>query len=161
MKTNNRKINFVDVLLTVTLVIVLAVFVSVFFKNNSQIDFSKKEPITLTMRIKNIPIKHSGLIKSGDNVYFSENEKDLGKIKYVGYDSETVEFLDKLTNTSTTYKSPDKNTALILIEAQAELIDDDYVISGQTVRKSETVSAFVSTYAFDATIINIENNNKE
>lgn len=158
MKNNNRKLNYVDVLIAVVSVIVLVIFASEIFKNNSRFDFTPKEPITLTLKVKNIPLKHSGLLKNGDSVFFTENDEILGKIKYISYDHEMVEFIDKLTNASSIYKSPDKNTALMLVEANAEIKEDGYYISGVKVNKSDEVNAFVPAYSFDATVVNIENN---
>ena len=158
MKSHNRKINFIDILLVVIILTVLAVFLKIFFEASTQIDVSQKEAVTVTLRIKDIPVKHSDLIKNGDTVFLFDSEKDFGTVKYVNYNSESVEFLDKLTNTSTIYKSPDKSTALLLIEAFAEAEKESFVISGITINKSDVISLFTPYYSFDATVINVERN---
>ena len=145
---NNRKFNYVDFLIAVVSAFVLVIFLSEIFSNTSRIDFSPKETITLTLRIKDIPLKHSGLIKNGDNVFFADDGEALGKIKYISYDDETMEFLDKLTNASSIYKSPDKKTALMLVEISAEPRDDGYYISGVKVGKGDEIRAFVPCFRF-------------
>lgn len=158
MKSNHKRLNYVDLLLAIAIIIILTIFISTFFGNTSKVDFTAKETITVTMRIKDIPIKHAGLIKNGDDVFFSENEEAFGIVKYVSYDDETVEFLDKLTNTSTIYRAPDKKTALVLVEAEAEFTDGNYFINSKKIEKSDTAELFVPAYSFTATVVNIDNN---
>ena len=156
MNNKNRKFNFVDVCLLLIALCVITVFLSMLFSGASKIDFTPKETITLTMRVRNIPIKHSSYIANGNEIYFADDESLLGTVKYASYDFETVEFTDKLTNTSTTYKAPDKKAALLLIEAKAEIKDGNFYVAGRKLEKADTVNLFVPSYSFTATIINIE-----
>lgn len=158
MNNSRKRLNYVDLLLALVALVLLSIFITINFKDSAQVDFSQKETVTLTLRVKNIPIKHSGLIKNRDTVYFSNSEESAGIIKYVSYDSETVEFLDKLTNTATTYKSPDKKTALILIESKADYINDEYLISGRKISVGDSLELYVPEFSFEATVINLENN---
>lgn len=158
MKSNHRILNYVDLLLAITAIIILTVFIAIFFKGHTQVDFTAKETITLTLRIKEIPIRHSGLIKNGENIYLTSSEKSFGIVKYISYDNETVEFIDKQTNASTIYKAPDKMTALLLVEATAEQVDGEYYISDTVVKKSDHIDLHSPSFAFTATVVNIENN---
>ena len=157
MKTGNRRINYVDLLMAVVLISILVIFVSEIFRDSSRVDFTTKETVTLTLRVKDIPLKHSGLIRNGDTMYFADDEKELGKIKYVSYDSEKVEFLDKLTNASSIYNSPDRKTVLMLVDASAEKRQDGYYVSGKKISESNEIYAFVPAFSFTATVVNIEN----
>lgn len=157
MNNKSARINYVDIILFVLAAIIVAIFVFINFNGNSLLDFSQKDSVTLTLRVRDIPLKHSHLIKTGDTAYFSLDEQTLGKVKYVSYDAETVEFLDKLTNTSTIYKTPDKCTALLLVECEAVESDGAYMISDRKLSQGDIVDAFVSGYSFSATVIKIEN----
>lgn len=157
MKSNQRRFNFVDLLLTVTAIIIISIFFTVFFKNSSQIDFTEKESVTVTLRVKDIPAKHSGIIKNADIICFSSDDEQLGSVKYINYDEETVEFLDKLTNTSAIYRAPDKRTALLLVDAMAENAGDMYTIAGKTLSKGDIIELYTPAFSFSATVVNVEN----
>ena len=159
MNNKSTRVNYVDIILLFVAVIIVAMFMFLNFDGNSQIDFSQKETVTLTLRIRNIPLKHSHLIKNGDMTYFASDEELLGKVKYVSYDDETVEFLDKLTNTSTIYKTPDKCTALLLLECEGTEADGVLSIGSRNIQQGDLVEAFVSNYSFSATVLKVENEN--
>ena len=156
MKPNYKRLNFVDLLLILLTLSVISIFMIIYFNNSSKVDLIAKETVTLTLRVRNIPIKHASNIKNGDNVYLTTSEEHIGTVKYVSYDNETVEFLDKLTNTSTIYKSPDKKTALVLVDVKADLIDGDYYVGDQKLLKGNMLEAFVPLYSFSSTIVNID-----
>ncbi len=156
--SSKSRINYVDVILLAIAVVIVAVFAIANFGESSQVDFTRKDTVTLTLRIRNIPLKHSQLIKNGETAYFACDEQILGKIKYVNYDDETVEFLDKFTNTSTVYRTPDKCTALLLVECEAVLTDGVFTVSGRELQQGGSIEAFVPGYSFTATVIKIENN---
>ncbi len=155
---SKSRINFVDIILFAIAFAIVTVFVLANFGDSAQIDFTQKDTVTLTLRIRNIPLKHSQLIENGDTAYFASDEQTLGKIKYVNYDVETVEFLDKFTNTSTVYKTPDKCTALLLVECEAVSAGGVFTVSGKELQQGSNIEAFVPGYSFTATIIKIENN---
>ncbi|MBQ7398942.1 MAG: DUF4330 family protein [Clostridia bacterium] len=156
MKNSHRGLNYVDILLLAASALVFAILISVFFKNSSQIDFSPKETITLTLKVKDVPIEHSKLIKADNTLYYADTERVFGKVKYASYSEETVEFVDKLTNTSAIYKSPDKQTALLLVEASAELIGKDFYVSDCKLAVGDAVELFAPAYSFSATVVKIE-----
>jgi len=154
---NKPRINYVDIILFITAAVIIVIFSFISFDGSSQIDFTQKDTVTLTLRIRNIPLKHTQLIKNGDTACFTSDEQTLGKIKYVNYDDETVEFLDKFTNTSTVYKTPDKCTALLLVECEAVFENGVFTVSNKELKQGDSIEAFVPDYSFTATVIKIEN----
>lgn len=157
---NNKfwRINYIDVIIFVLAICIVSVLFIMNFQGKSQIDFSQKESITLTLRVRDIPLKHSHLIKNGDTVYFSDNEDVFGEIKFVSYDNDTIEFLDKLTNTSKIFKTPDKCSALLLLECDAKNSDGIYSVNGRRIELGDTIETFTPEFSFTSTILKIESN---
>lgn len=155
----NRKralISLVDIILVLIIIVFTVILSSLSFTESSRVDFSQKTPLTVTLRIKEIPRKHDSLIKANDSVCYSENISPFGKIKYVSYTNSSVEFLDKLTNTSAIYKSPDKLDVLFSIECEAIINEYENIIGGKAVKVGDSLNLSTPDYSFCATVINIE-----
>lgn len=155
MKNKLWIINFVDIIILAVLVLAAIVLSNFFFADSAKIDFVPKQAVSLTLRVNDIPLKHDGLIRNGDTVYLENRNDGFGKIKRIDYSKATVEFTDKLTNTATTYKSPDKLNALILVECEALVTDDGNIfINDLPVQRGDMLQLCSPDYAFEATVIN-------
>ena len=158
MKNKHTLFSFVDILLILFLFIVCAVFAAHNFNNNERFYFTPEYNISVTLRVKEMPKKYEDIIVIKDNLYLENKNESIGKIKYISFTNSSVEFLDKLTNTSAIYKSPDKIDMLISVDCNAVFADEKYYIDDIIFEAGETISISIPKYSFDATIIKIEKN---
>lgn len=151
-------INLIDIVLVLILIATVIVFSYLSFNGSERFDFAQKENLTLTMRVKDIPRKYEGLIKINDNVFCDALAEAFGKVKAVSYTNSSVEFLDKVTNTSSIYKSPDKLDVLMTVECEAHVENNAYVIGNVNVAIGDVLNISTPSFTFSATIIKIETN---
>lgn len=158
MKKKYTLVNVVDVLLLLVLLVFVVITFYVNFGNGTRVDISQKEKLVVTLRVNQIPRKHEGKINSKDIVNFGSGMEKFGKVKAVNYVASSVEFIDKLTNTSSIYKSPDKTDVILSVECDASVDDDAYMINDENVSLGNVLSLSTPDYSFQATIIKIEKN---
>lgn len=151
-------ISLIDIILVLILILTVVVFSYLSFIGSERFDFTQKENLTLTMRVKDIPRKYEGLIKINDNVFCDALTDAFGKVKAVSYTNSSVEYLDKVTNTSSIYKSPDKLNILMTVECEAHVDSNTYVIGDVNVAVGDVLNISTPSFTFSATIIKIETN---
>ena len=159
MNTKKYRLNPIDIVVAFLLLIIVAVFGFVSFKDASIIDFSQKETFYVTVVVPNIHVKHSGLIKSGQSIYFAESDDGFGVIKNIRFEKTSYEYINKANNTSTTYKLPDMETATILIECQGEYFEGGLYVSDIPVETGAELSLYTPNMTFESKVINIQEGN--
>ena len=150
--------SFVDIILAALIFVFTATIATYNFKNNERFDFTVKESITLSLRVKEMPKKYEENVKLKDSVYLGDDTESIGKIKYVSFSNSSVEFLDKLTNTSAIYKSPDKVDMIISVDCEAVFQEGTFVINDTNVSAGDIIDVSTTGYSFKATVIKIEKN---
>ena len=158
MKKKHTIFSFVDILLVVFIFTLTATLATYSFRNNERFDFATKESITITFRAKEMPKKYEDNIKIKDSLYFNDSSDSFGRIKYINFSNSSVEFLDKLTNTSSIYKSPDKIDMILSADCEAVITDGVYLVNDVTINTGDVVELSAPNYSFSATIIKIEKN---
>lgn len=159
MNIKKYRLNPIDIVVVFFLLIIIAVFGFMCFKDSALIDFSQKKTFNVTVVVPNIHVKHSGLIKSDQMINFSETDDNFGVIKSVRFEKTSYEYINKANNTSTTYKLPDMETATILIECQGELCEGGLYVSDILIEKGNELSLYTPNMTLDSKVINIQEGN--
>ncbi len=155
MNTTKRKINFVDVLIFSSTLLIAVLLLYFFFSDSALVDFSPKDKVEITVFVDKISSEHSGLIKQGDTAWFSESSSELGKVSSVGYSSSSDVHFNSISGIYERYYYPDLQEATVTIECEAEIDDDVIFINNEKIEIGKQIEFHVPEYNAVGTIVTV------
>lgn len=151
-----RRPNWIDFgILALILVIVALVFMK--FRNTNEIDEStKKEKMTVSLKVESVRDYTVNAIKAGDKVYSTDTKNYFGKVKAVEVE-ESYELMVKTDGELVEVRVPDKYDINLDIECEVIKKDTGYYADGVTEVKVNSAGTYRTQKAqFAATTNQIE-----
>lgn len=143
------KINVIDIIIILLILAVTIAFSVNFLSGKSKFDFSKKSVVEVTLKIGRIPSSHANLITNNNKVYLSENDFLFGVVKSVNYTK-------SIKSDSGIYFYPDLTDAKIVIECNADVDKNTFIIGSRTYKVGDSIDFYVTGYSATGTVYDIE-----
>jgi hypothetical protein len=145
-KKRRLRINYIDVILILVILIAAGILAFMFLANNSVIISSKKVYIEYEVSIPGIMSEFRGNVNVGDNVVDSVKLMPIGVVVDVKYD-DTVNIVDNRETGELMYVNyPDHVDMTVRIRAEASLESGLYIIDGYHISVGTLVSMRVPNF---------------
>lgn len=156
MDRKNAYINAVDVIIAFLWFTIITVLFSMFLLNNSRIDLHESYTVQVSAKVREIPSIHHGLVNNNDVIRFSEHDTYFGKVKSAVYSKSYTCDIDENGKETNIHFYPDLQDISIIIECDASISGDTYIINGVEVNVSDEIMFYVPKFSSELTVTDIE-----
>ena len=149
-----RRFNFIDVVLLIVIIAILAAIVYSYFSPYAKQLFSTTYEIEYTLQVKGVRREFNNKIKEGDTVVETETIKDIGTVKSAVYSAS--KFVSTDSNGRTVISDyPGMYDVTVVVRAKAEIPAGLYSVNSYTVTAGKKIPFRVPDFIGEATCISV------
>lgn len=157
MEKKKIRFNIIDVLIIVLVLAAMGVIGYVLLAERGDVvPQNEKVKINYVLMVTEMRAIYAENVKVGDEVYDQESNKYIGKVIQVSTTASKRTGTDRKTGEQVISELENRRDLYITVEAEADHVDNSYVVSGLTVVAGAVVNFISPALAQPANIISVE-----